>query len=246
MFVVDNSTGFFTHGDAGAWNVLLCNVSIVNATYSYSNGSYKTLNTEIVTDVNMTKRVGAYMWTNYIQTGVSNAVEGTGLVSGDYTATFSLELGRRLLALTASIYERTDSLEVSLLIPTVGARLELAPLLLLFATLVIYLYVKSFKACSFTKSLYSITVIVVTVAAARGLSSEPYADLARNRLIDPLSIVHCAFGELKAQESWEKTVDEIFTVESEEDRLNVGPMELDNGHVAFGIAKRRPGRMGSH
>lgn len=243
MCTVDNSTGFFTHGKAGSWNVLICNVSLVSATYSYANGSYRTLSTEIVTDVNMTKRMGAYMWTNYIQTGVSDAVEGTGLVSGDYTATFSLELGRRIIALTASIYERSESLGVSLLIPAVGARLELAPLVLLCATLLIYLYVHYLQDMFICSFCYSITVAVVTVLAAHGLSSEPYADLARNRLIEPLSIIHGAFAEPRPQESWEKSVDELFTVEKEEDRLNVGPMELDSGHVAFGISKRRPGRL---
>jgi len=55
--------------------------------------------------------------------------------------------------------------------------------------------------------------------------------------------VHCAFGELKGDNTWAETVQETFTVETEEDRLNVGPMELDNGGVAFGISRRAPRRM---
>ena len=50
--------------------------------------------------------------------------------------------------------------------------------------------------------------------SASGLSSEPYADLARSRLIDPLSIVHCAFGELKGKNTWEEKAKEIFIVET--------------------------------
>ena len=135
---VDNSTGFFTFGKAGAWNVLICNVSLVSATYSYSNGSYHTIHTDLVTDLNMTKRMTVYMVTDYMTTGVANAVEGTGRLSGDYTFSYSMELARRTIALTASIYEPAESLNVTLLTQTVGAKLQLAPLVLFYAILAVY------------------------------------------------------------------------------------------------------------
>jgi hypothetical protein len=136
--IVTGDTGFFTHGKAGAWNVLVCDVDVLSMTYAYSNGSFKTLERSTVTDLNMTRRIAAYSTTNYVTNGIANAVEGTGLVSGNYTATFALELSRRLMALTGSIYEPSDSLSASVVVPTIGARLQLVPLIFLVATLVIY------------------------------------------------------------------------------------------------------------
>jgi hypothetical protein len=136
--IVTGDTGFFTHGKAGAWNVLVCDVDVLSTTYAYSNGSFKTLERSTVTDLNMTRRIAAYSRTSYVTQGIANAVEGTGLVSGNYTVTFALELSRRLMALTGSIYEPSDSLSASVVVPTVGARLQLVPLIFLVATLFIY------------------------------------------------------------------------------------------------------------
>ena len=118
--------------------MLVCEVDVLSMTYAYSNGTFKTLDRSTVTDLNMTRRIAAYSRTNYITNGIANAVEGTGLVSGNYTATFGLELSRRLMALTGSIYEPSDSLSVRAVVPTTGARLQLVPLVFLVATLVIY------------------------------------------------------------------------------------------------------------
>ena len=139
--VVTGDTGFFTHGKAGAWNVLVCDVDVVSMTYAYSNGTFRTLERSTVTDLNMTRRIAAYARTNYITKGIADAVEGTGLVSGNYTATFALELSRRLMALTGSKYEPSNSLSVNIVVPTIGARLQLVPLVFLVATLVVYWFV---------------------------------------------------------------------------------------------------------
>ena len=118
--------------------MLVCDVDVLSTTYAYSNGSFKTLERSTVTDLNMTRRIAAYSRTSYVTQGIANAVEGTGLVSGNYTVTFALELSRRLMALTGSIYEPSDSLSASMVVPTVGARLQLVPLIFLVATLFIY------------------------------------------------------------------------------------------------------------
>ena len=41
--IVVNITGFFVHGEMGAYNILLCSVNIVPATYQYTNGCFHTL-----------------------------------------------------------------------------------------------------------------------------------------------------------------------------------------------------------
>ena len=68
----------------------------------------------------------------------------------------------------------------------------------------------------------------------------PYVTLARQRLTDPLTVVHSAFGRMEARKTWNDSPDKMFSVEDEEDRLNVGPVELDNGDMAFGITRRKP------
>jgi len=220
----NGNTGFFTHGIAGAWNVLVCEVDVVSATYAYSNNTFKTLERSTVTDLNMTRRIAAYSTRNYITKGIAEAVEGTGLVSGNYSMTFGLELSRRLLALTGSIYEPSNSLAVKMVVPTVGARLQLVPLVFLVTTLVIY----------------CLTILIITVLAQSGPASVPYVTLAHQRLTDPLTVVHSAFGRMEPRKTWDDSAHKMFPVEEEEDRLNIGPIELDSGDVVFGITQRRP------
>jgi hypothetical protein len=45
---------------------------------------------------------------------------------------------------------------------------------------------------------------------------------------------------MEARKTWDDSPDKMFSVEDEEDRLNVGPVELDNGDMAFGITRRKP------
>src|SRR5882762_7992909 len=87
-YPVVNNTGFFAHGESGSWNVLLCSVTAVSATYRYTNGSY-TVQSATPADANMTKRIAAMVGTGEFKTRVPNAVEGIGLVTGDYVSSFS-------------------------------------------------------------------------------------------------------------------------------------------------------------
>jgi hypothetical protein len=68
----------------------------------------------------------------------------------------------------------------------------------------------------------------------------PYVTLAHQRLTDPLTVVHSAFGRMEPRKTWDDSAHKMFLVEEEEDRLNVGPIELDSGDVVFGITQRRP------
>jgi hypothetical protein len=68
----------------------------------------------------------------------------------------------------------------------------------------------------------------------------PYITLARERIIDPLTVVHSAFGPMEAHRSWTGDPEKLFTVANEEDRLNVGLMLISKGKVAFGVSRRQP------
>ena len=137
MHTVVNNTGFFVHGESGAWNVVLCTINVVSSTYQYTNGSFHTLTTTNA-DLNMTKRIATMLSSNYLTQRVPNAVEGTGLVSGDYVSSFALELSQELAGMSASIYEPGAVSDLVQLVPGIGAKLQLAPLVLLVAVLLIY------------------------------------------------------------------------------------------------------------
>lgn len=137
---VVNNTGFFVHGQMGAWNVLLCSVHVVSASYRrYTNGSFTTL-TATSENLNMTKRIATMVGTGYLTDRVPNAVEGTGLISGNYVSSFALELSRELAAMSASIYEPGHTVSLVQFMPIIGTKLPLVPLGILFAVLLIYRY----------------------------------------------------------------------------------------------------------
>lgn len=135
---VSGDTGFFTHGEGGAWNVLSCYVDVVLVTFHYNNGSFNTLEKTQTTDLNMTRRIAVYAGTDYIVHDLPSAIEGTGLVAGNYTTAFALELSRRLIGLTGSIYEPGNTIKMQALVPGLGARLSLAPLVFLIIDLITY------------------------------------------------------------------------------------------------------------
>jgi hypothetical protein len=70
--------------------------------------------------------------------------------------------------------------------------------------------------------------------------STPYVRLARERVIDPLTVIQSAFDIVDVQRSWEESAIKLFSVAGDEDRLNIGPMLVDEGNTVFGISRRRP------
>ena len=92
-------------------------------------------------DLNMTKRIATTLGSNDLTNRVPYATEGAGLVSGDYVSSFSLELSRGLAAMSASIYEPGAVSDLVRIVPSIGARFQLAPLVLLFVALLVYRYV---------------------------------------------------------------------------------------------------------
>lgn len=80
----------------------------------------------------------------------------------------------------------------------------------------------------------------MTVFAVIASCSTPYATLARERLVDPFTVIHSAFDPVGVHRSWEESATKLFSVASEEDRLNVGPMLVDEGGTAFGVSRKRP------
>lgn len=69
---------------------------------------------------------------------VPNAVDGVGLLTGDYVSSFAIELSRGLAAMSASIYEPGEVSDIVQLVTGIGTKFQLAPLVLLVVTLLLY------------------------------------------------------------------------------------------------------------
>ena len=104
------------------------------------NGSFH-VRTSSLADLNMTKRIASMIDTNDLTTRVPYAADGAGVFSGDYVTSFGLELSRELAAMSASIYEPGEVSHLVQLVPGIGARLQLAPLVLLLVVLLVYRYI---------------------------------------------------------------------------------------------------------
>lgn len=119
--------------------MLSCYVDVFSVVYRFSNGSFSIVE-KLAADLNMSQRIASSSWSNSMAARVSNAVEGSGLVSGNYSQAFALELSREFIALTGYIYESAETLETHNAILYIGSRLQLAPLMLLVVVLGIYWY----------------------------------------------------------------------------------------------------------
>ncbi|KAJ7490951.1 hypothetical protein FB451DRAFT_1361661 [Mycena latifolia] len=217
------NTGFFTHGNLGAVNVLTCAVTVRSVSYTYFNHTFTVdpRNTSTVTDLDITRGVGAMTAAAYLAIRVPAAIEGAGLAGGEYAAAFARELSRELIGFTAALYAPGTPQEVQAVRPVLGARLPLVLLILLAILTAAY--------CGF--------VLFLAGSAVRASSASPYTLLARNRLAEPLTAVHTAYARGEPHRTWEKDTQRLFSVETGLDRLTVGPMSSHAGGLAFGVSR---------
>jgi hypothetical protein len=135
--IVVNTTGFFVHGRMEAYNVILCSVKAVLVDYRFTNGSFNVL-TMADADLHQTRRIATMLDTGDLAVRVPNAVDGVGYLAGDYISSFAVELSRGLAAMSASIYEPGEVSDIVQLVPGIGTKFQLAPLVLLVVTLLVY------------------------------------------------------------------------------------------------------------
>lgn len=80
-------------------------------------------------------------------------------------------------------------------------------------------------------------VLTLTTLAIIGNLPISYVSVARNWLINPLTVIYSAFGPANAEGTWEDSTKQLFEDEGEEDRLNIGPTVTDDGIIAFGVSR---------
>ncbi|KAJ7753510.1 hypothetical protein B0H16DRAFT_1834606 [Mycena metata] len=200
QFVGD--TGFFIHGNQGAYNVLLCDVHSLSVTYRYFNGSY-TILASTASDVAQGQRVsdGSQAAVYY----APMAIDGAGLLSGSYNDSFANQLSLVALSMTSYVMEPADALDIQSIEATIGSRLPLAP----FSLLVLI------------STVYCIFVIAVTIEAILDTRKYPQAALAQNRLVDPATAISTAYGREEFKLRRTASTLELFGHETDGDRLTL-------------------------
>jgi len=223
-----NDTGFFLM--EGAWNVIYCNVTVRNITYSYDSpfpaggdGVYKTLSWEPAS-LRITSLLTAYLDSTYISSFVPQNVEGSGLHFGmNYVDAFGLELSRELVAFSASIWQPENVLSISGTKSEQGTRLQIIPLALYVVTVL----------------LYSAVTLIVAVTAIIATHSISYVGLAQTRITSPTVLIYQLFGPVESSRTWKESGVDLFAVESETDRLDIGAYKIAQGELAFGVSKTK-------
>ncbi|KAJ7216908.1 hypothetical protein C8J57DRAFT_1395984 [Mycena rebaudengoi] len=196
------NTGFYFHSKA-AVNVVICNVKSLAVTYRYFNGSY-TLVSAAPSDVPQGQRIsdGSVAGPFY----VPPAIEGVGISSGSYVDAFAQKLSQVALSMTAYIIEPSEAISHQFIVPNIGSRLPLAPLLLLFLISFIY--------CTL--------VAAIMLLAVLELRKSPHTAFARSRLVDPTTAISTAYGPDDSKLKMTRSPQELFGHETAADRLNVG------------------------
>lgn len=85
--------------------------------------------------------------------------------------------------------------------------------------------------------LYRFMTLVIGITALIEAHCINFVNLARLRIISSLPIVHALFGPVDSSRTWKNDGVEMFSTESERDRLYVGPVRSQAGGDSFGFAR---------
>lgn len=131
-------SGWFFHGESGAWNVVFCNVTLLDVTYTYRSSRY-IVNSASPKSVADTRTIMSVPFINLGTPVVSLAVDGSGLdANPTYEQAYSWELSRQLIGPAAYIYGSSNVLGVQSEIDLNGSELQLIPLLLFVGALLVF------------------------------------------------------------------------------------------------------------
>ncbi|KAG9044580.1 hypothetical protein FS837_007898 [Tulasnella sp. UAMH 9824] len=221
-----NDTGFFTHGRTGAWNVLYCSITVNDVKYRYipassgTGGSYQTISSTVST-VRMASLVSIGVDMGVIQKNLPSRIEGAGLRRGSYTTVFAQELSRQLIGLSSHLYKLAPVTAISETTVVLGSRVQLVPLGL----------------CLISVVIYALTTLVIGITALIEAHSVKFVKLVHLRLTSSLPIVHALFGPVDSSRPWKSEGVEMFSTESETDRLYVGPVRSLTQGESFGFSR---------
>ncbi|KZT53423.1 hypothetical protein CALCODRAFT_51098 [Calocera cornea HHB12733] len=184
-------TGFLWAQTEG-YNALLCQVSVSEVEYAYvqapladlaTNGSFRVLSSEPASTLT-TQRVASILDASFLWNSVPLRVDGVGLLQGNYSAAYALELSRELVAYTAAVYEPAPALSITLVSQPLGSTIPLAPMLLYFLTVL----------------LYALFTLWIGARAYRATAGNKDVQRAHMRLTEPLQALQAVYGQVPQED----------------------------------------------
>jgi hypothetical protein len=125
----------------GATNVVYCNVTALDAIYTYSQSQY-VIHESSPSSLENAQHMMAF---GASATWVKTIVEGTGPQTiMSYEQSFALMLARQVMASGAHLYRPKDALEVRSERPVSGSMMNLVPLTILGVLMLAYWYIPFF------------------------------------------------------------------------------------------------------
>ncbi|KAF8996043.1 hypothetical protein BDQ17DRAFT_963865 [Cyathus striatus] len=109
------NSGWFIHGNKGAWNVIQCNVAAVDVTYTYkSSTSEFTIKSSTPSSLRDARAIITFGLDMYrTNNPVATAVDGAGLqTETTYEEEYALELSRQTIARGAVMYVTQDTTDI--------------------------------------------------------------------------------------------------------------------------------------
>ncbi|KAJ7155253.1 hypothetical protein C8R46DRAFT_1227201 [Mycena filopes] len=216
-------TGFFQHGNQGAYNVLVCDIKSLVVTYRYFNGSYTALSST-ASDVGQGQRVSD--GSQSAQSYATRSIDGAGLLSGSYTDSFAQQLSLVALSMTSYVVEPAEALDIQSVEESIGSRLPVAPLSLIVLI----------------STIYCLLVIAVTVKAVLETRKYPQAAFARSRLVDPATAISTAYGPDEYKLRRTASTLELFGHETDGDRLTLGVGAQGGSEMEMPVIRRAAAR----
>ncbi|KAF8995980.1 hypothetical protein BDQ17DRAFT_1364875 [Cyathus striatus] len=227
-----NNTGWFIHGSSGAWNVVYCNISVLEVSYMFSSSSntYSVTQSSLV-PVESARPVASFgMESSVIPNQIKTTVDGIGIITTGltYEDAYGLELSRQVLARSSALYRPVDATDVSTEFAIVGSRIDLVPLAVLIASML-------------TLGVLTLAVLFNIVVFAR----VPFIRLASAYLNDPFTVVHALYGPKNPRLTWEDDALLKFGTETNGDRLSAGAMsyggpDSEHGPMEYIFAVQKP------
>ncbi|KAF9001721.1 hypothetical protein BDQ17DRAFT_1490130 [Cyathus striatus] len=132
------NSGWFLHGNQGAWNIIYCDLSAVDVTYAYkSSTSEFTIMSSTPSSLQDTRAIITYEFQTYPRTDpVATAVDGVDLQT--YEETYALELSRQTIAKGSNMYITQDTTDISREEQTLGTKIYLIPFTILLGMMMLY------------------------------------------------------------------------------------------------------------
>ncbi|KAG8913759.1 hypothetical protein FRC01_004395 [Tulasnella sp. 417] len=205
-------------------------------------GSYQIISSDISSS-RMAYIVAIGFHMGVLQKHPPSRIEGAGLRGGSYTTAFAQELSRELMSLIAAMYEPIPVTAIQRASAVLGSRVQLIPLGLYLGR---SSFMRRFRVLRtmaqywWSPSLWflnSLTTLIIGIAALIEAQSVRFVKLVHLRITSSLPIVHALFCPVDCSRTWNNDGVEMFSKESDKDRLYVGPVRTQTEGDSFSFAR---------